>query len=59
MDNNQIPPGQCANLDEIRAGMDAIDREIVALIARRVDYVRKAAEFKTSAFSYIIKTAPN
>lgn len=44
-----MPPAQCANLDEIRAGMDAIDREIVALIARRVDYVRNAAKFKTSA----------
>jgi isochorismate pyruvate lyase len=51
MDSHQIPPDQCANLDEIRAGMDAIDREIVALIARRVAYVRKAADFKTSSAS--------
>jgi isochorismate pyruvate lyase len=29
--------------------MDAIDRKIVALIARRVAYVRAAAAFKTSA----------
>jgi isochorismate pyruvate lyase len=29
--------------------MDAIDREIVALIARRVEFVRAAAKFKTSA----------
>jgi isochorismate pyruvate lyase len=49
MNQTQILPGQCANLDEIRAGMDAIDREIVSLIARRVAYVRKAAEFKTSS----------
>jgi isochorismate pyruvate lyase len=46
---NLIPPAECSNLDEIRAGMDAIDREIVRLIARRVDYVRNAAKFKTSA----------
>lgn len=44
-----IAPDACTNLDEIRAGMDAIDREIVALIARRVDYVRNAAKFKTSS----------
>jgi isochorismate pyruvate lyase len=44
-----IPPQPCASLDEIRAGMDAIDREIVLLIASRVAYVRKAAEFKTSS----------
>ncbi len=42
-------PVNCANLDEIRAGMDAVDRQIVALMARRVDYVRQAARFKTSA----------
>ncbi len=44
-----IPPGECGNLDEVRAGMDAIDREIVALTARRVDYVRNAAKFKSSS----------
>ena len=37
------------SLDEIRAGMDAVDREIVSLIARRVAYVRAAAKFKTSS----------
>jgi len=44
-----VPPSECAGLDEIRAGMDAIDREIVALIAGRVEYVRAAAKFKTSS----------
>ena len=44
-------PEQCQNLDEIRAGMDAIDRQIVELIAERVAYVRAAAKFKTSANS--------
>jgi isochorismate pyruvate lyase len=51
MDQNPIPPDQCSSLDEIRAGMDAIDREIVALISRRVAYVRAAAAFKTSSAS--------
>ncbi len=44
-----VAPADCAGLDEIRAGMDAIDREIVALIAARVEYVRAAAKFKTSS----------
>lgn len=44
-----VAPEECAGLDEIRAGMDAIDREIVALIAERVEYVRAAAKFKTSS----------
>lgn len=43
------PPDACHSLEEIRAGMDAIDREIVTLIARRVEYVRAAAKFKPSA----------
>lgn len=41
-------PADCRSLDEIRAGMDHIDRQIVALIATRVEYVREAAKFKTS-----------
>lgn len=49
MDQTPLPPDQCTNLDEIRAGMDAIDREIIDLIARRVAYVRAAADFKTSS----------
>jgi isochorismate pyruvate lyase len=49
MSATTVPPDQCSNLDEIRAGMDAIDREIVALISRRVAYVRAAAKFKTSS----------
>jgi isochorismate pyruvate lyase len=39
---------QYAGLEEIRAAMDAIDREIVALISRRVACVRAAAKFKTN-----------
>jgi hypothetical protein len=42
-----IPPDHCRNLDEIRAGMDAIERGIIVLIARRVPCVRAAAAFKT------------
>jgi isochorismate pyruvate lyase len=42
-------PADCASLEEIRAGMDAIDREVVALLAERVAYVRAAARFKTTS----------
>jgi isochorismate pyruvate lyase len=44
-----VAPEACGSLEEIRAGMDAIDREIVTLIAQRVEYVRAAAKFKTSS----------
>jgi isochorismate pyruvate lyase len=49
MDQSQTPPDRCNSLDQIRAGMDAIDRQIVSLIAERVAYVRAAAKFKTSS----------
>lgn len=49
MSSEARSPDQCANLDEIREGMDAVDRQIIALIARRVDYVRNAAKFKSSS----------
>jgi len=42
-------PEDCQSLEEVREGMDALDRELVALIAKRVGYVRAAARFKTSA----------
>lgn len=42
-------PHECRSLDDIRAGMDAVDREIVRLIAERVEYVRAAANYKTSS----------
>jgi len=44
-------PGDCRNLDEIRAGMDALDAEIIRLLSLRVAYVRAAAKFKTSSAS--------
>jgi chorismate mutase len=40
---NLTPPDLCESLEAIRDGMDAIDREIVALMAERVAYVRAAA----------------
>ena len=48
---NLTPPEQCETLDEIRAGMDAIDRRIIDLLALRVAHVKAAAKFKSSADS--------
>ena len=39
-------PADCRTLNEVRAGVDALDRELVALIARRFDYMRAAARIK-------------
>ena len=40
---------QCASLNEVRQQIDRVDRELVALIAERGNYVRQAAGFKKTA----------
>ena len=39
---------ECANLEEIREGIDGIDARIVELIGKRAEYVKEAAKFKKS-----------
>lgn len=40
----------CANLAEVRANIDALDRKIVVLLAERGRFVKDAARFKRDAF---------
>ncbi|MDR6522081.1 chorismate mutase [Variovorax gossypii] len=40
----------CASLAEVREHIDAIDQQIVALLAERGRYVKDAARFKRDAF---------
>ena len=42
------PPFECANLQDIRAEIDRIDREVIAALGLRFAYVKAAAKFKTS-----------
>jgi isochorismate pyruvate lyase len=42
-------PEECNSIDDIRAEIDRIDRQIVALIGERAGYVQAATKFKTSA----------
>ena len=39
-------PEDCTTMAEVRAGVDAVDRQIVALIARRFGYMEAAARIK-------------
>ena len=39
-------PEDCTNMAEVRAGVDAADRELMALIDRRFGYMRAAARIK-------------
>lgn len=41
-----IPGSDCTTMTEVRAGVDAIDRELVALLARRFAYMDAAARIK-------------
>ena len=41
-------PDECESLQDIRAEIDRIDREVIAAFGRRFAYVKAAAKFKTS-----------
>ena len=39
---------QCTTLEEARVAIDAVDTELVSLIAKRNEYIKQIAHFKTS-----------
>jgi isochorismate pyruvate lyase len=41
-----VAPGECATMVEVRAGVDALDREIVRLLGTRFRYMEAAARIK-------------
>lgn len=41
-------PELCQSMVEVREGVDALDRELVALLAKRFGYMRAAARIKPS-----------
>ncbi len=41
-------PQACQTMAEVRAGVDALDRELMALLAARFGYMRAAARIKPS-----------
>ena len=41
-----LSPADCITMIEVRAGVDAVDRQIVALLARRFGYMDAAARIK-------------
>jgi isochorismate pyruvate lyase len=41
-------PDDCRTMAEVRAGVDALDGELVALLRRRFDYMDAAARIKAS-----------
>ena len=43
----RVPPERCETMAEVRAGVDALDRATVALLAERQRYMAAAARIKT------------
>ena len=43
---NILPPDDCTTMAEVRAGVDAVDRAIGALLGTRFGYMRAAARIK-------------
>jgi isochorismate pyruvate lyase len=41
-----VPGPDCTNMAEVRAGVDQVDRELIALLRRRFDYMDAAARIK-------------
>lgn len=39
-------PTLCTTMEEVRAGVDAVDRQVIALLARRFGYMDAAARIK-------------
>ena len=42
-----LMPDECQTMSEVRTGVDATDRELMALIDRRFGYMRAAARIKS------------
>ena len=41
-----LPPTECTSMTEVRAGVDDVDRQVVALLQRRFGYMDAAARIK-------------
>ncbi len=41
-----LDPENCKTMQEVRAGVDAVDAALIALLARRFGYMRAAARIK-------------
>lgn len=44
--SERVPAEECVDMDEVRAAIDAIDRELVQMIAERTAYIEAAARIK-------------
>ena len=52
-------PSECISKDEIRQQIDLIDYEIIALFAKRFEYVREIVKYKNDVESVIAEDRKN
>lgn len=43
-----LPAAECTGMSEVRAGIDHMDRKLLALLAERLTYIERAGEIKPS-----------
>ena len=48
---NKIQPENCSSMDDIRAEIDNMDRDIISILGKRFEYVKAASKFKKSKTS--------
>lgn len=46
MNRDRVPPADCTTMTDVRAGVDAVDRALVALLVERFGYMDAAARIK-------------
>jgi len=46
MTDTLLPPDECRSMKDVRAGVDALDQRLVAMLATRFGYMRAAARIK-------------
>lgn len=44
-------PSQCQNLQDVRKAIDTIDKEVIKLLGKRMEYVLAASQFKPTESS--------
>ena len=48
---NKIEPENCFGMEDVRAEIDRMDRDIIAILGKRFEYVKAATKFKSSEIS--------
>ena len=48
---NKVEPENCSGMEDIRFEIDDMDRDIIAILGKRLEYVKAASKFKTNETS--------